>query len=198
MRSLPVSLLACSWLSPLRSGFSAASPAEPPRRESRPARPRPSRCLAACEAVGTKRCSSTSATQTPREHNHGIDRSPLFEPGARAPERALARGARRSACARTSFRLVDACSLESRLSPRCSVTGGRRLALTFAFARVTPGILRPQAPQRDGRDERTKRPPTEVSRARGRAAFAAGTSRCLPPAFTGGEARVHCSPKGFT
>jgi hypothetical protein len=40
MRSLPISLLACSWLSPLRSGFSAASPAEPPRRESLPARPR--------------------------------------------------------------------------------------------------------------------------------------------------------------
>jgi hypothetical protein len=123
-RSLPVSLLACSWLSPPRSGSSAASPAEPPRRESPPARPR------SREATGTKRCSSTSATQTPREHNHGIDRSPLSEPGAHAPERALARSARRSACARTSFRPVDACSLDSRLSPRCSVTGGRRLALT--------------------------------------------------------------------
>lgn len=119
-----------------------------------PARPRPSRCLAAAALRlvrgGTKRCSSTSATQTLREHNHGIDRSPLSEPGARAPERALARSARLVA-----LRL-------HKLSP-----GKRMLPGIEAFTsmlghgwppprprrrlrtRVTPEILRPQAPRRD-------------------------------------------------
>jgi hypothetical protein len=152
-RFLPVSLLACSWLSPLRSGFSAASPTEPPRRESSPARPHPSHCLAACEA-GTKRCSSTSATQTLREHNHGIDRSPLSEPGARAPERALARSARLVGLRSHRLSPGERLLLESRLSPRCSVTGGRRLALAF---RKRPGILRPQAPST--RRERHDRQP---------------------------------------
>jgi hypothetical protein len=60
-----VSLLACSWLSPPRPGFRRAFTPEPPPVETRGARR-----LDPWPFGWTKRRSSTSATNTAREHTH--------------------------------------------------------------------------------------------------------------------------------
>ena len=80
-RCRPVSLLACSWLSPLRSGSSAASPAEPPVRESGPARPQshaaygdaPSGPSAARRLLQPKQPASTTTESTDPRSRHLAD-----------------------------------------------------------------------------------------------------------------------------
>jgi len=93
-RDAPDLLLACSWLSPLRSGCRRRFTRRASRRESRWARPpRP-------ERRRTERRSSTSAIQTIREHHHAIDRSSL----CRASPSVRLRAALARACAREHSR----------------------------------------------------------------------------------------------
>jgi len=84
----PVSLLACSWLSPPRPGFRRlfTCRALPRERGSRPARPR-------AFQTWTERRSSTSATNSTREHDRGTARSPP-RVARELGQRALARSAR--------------------------------------------------------------------------------------------------------
>ena len=162
----PVSLLACSWFSPLRAGSGAASPAEPPRRESWPARP-------SCpERQRTMRRSSTSAIQTTREHDHGILRSPLHRA---SPSVRLRAPPDPAAFAVRNWSLHPApglrpepgfLSVESRLPPR-----GRGFRLEarsqVASRRLSPKSI-PGSCDPERHQKRALRPPTEVSRARGR------------------------------
>ena len=76
-------------------------------------------------AARTKRCSSTSATQTTREHNHGSNRSPCFEHEA----------------------------YPLRGSPGGSFTGDHRLAPCHV-RHVAPGTSRPRVKERYDRQPR--------------------------------------------